>query len=82
MFYNSVNPSTAFITLPGLGQRLPSLVDARYRAGPSQEEGGRGVPKLGRGPGATQAAGGIQGLRPGVGGGGLGGFCPPEAVKN
>ena len=30
------------------------------RAGPSQEEGGWGVPKLGRGPGAAEAAGGVQ----------------------
>ena len=33
------------------------------RAGPSQEEGG--VPKLGRGSGAAQTDGGVQGPRPG-----------------
>ena len=42
---------------------------------------GGGGPKLGRDAGAAQAADGVQGPRPGVGGGGGSGI-PPEAEKN
>ena len=49
----------------------------RDNQGRTKSGRGRVVPKLGRGSRAAQAAGGVQGPRPGV----AGGFCPPEDEK-
>ena len=73
--------------LLGTGTKVPGLMGASaahkaqhsqetsgIRAGPSRDEGGGGVPKLGRSPGAVSAAGwgGVQGPYPGGGCGGGG----------